>query len=84
MESFHCDGHVHSPCFIQLINNYAHCTEIAVRFSRGHYEATEISGMMEVEIILVRGTSTVPVGVTVTMRSGSATGLLTFDYLFSN
>jgi len=45
-----------------------------VRFSRGHYEATEVSGRMEVEIVLIRGISTVPIGVTVMLRSGSATG----------
>ena len=49
-----------------------------MRFSRGHYEATEISGQMKVEIILIRGISTVPVGVTVMLRSGSATGILNY------
>ena len=54
------------------------CTEIAVRFSSGHYQATEISEEMEVEILLVRGFSSVPVGVTVRLRSGSATGMQIF------
>ena len=47
-----------------------------MRFSRGHFEAAEVSRRMEVEIILIRGISTVPVGVTVMLRSGSATGIL--------
>ena len=50
-----------------------------MRFSRGHYEATEVSGRVEVEIILIRGISTVSVGVTVMLRSGSATGILNLE-----
>ena len=45
-----------------------------MRFSERQYQATEISGGMDVEIELARGTSNVPVNVTVTLASQSATG----------
>ena len=50
-------------------------------FSRGHYEATEVSGRLEVEILLVRGFSSVPVNVTVRLLSGSATGMLNLEII---
>lgn len=49
-----------------------------MRFSEREYQATEISGAMEVEIILIRGTSNVPVNVTVTLASQTATGIQIF------
>lgn len=47
---------------------------IVVRFSNRQYEATEISGAMEVGINLARGTSNVPVNVIVRLSSITATG----------
>ena len=50
-------------------------TDIAVRFSAREYQATEVSGAMEVAIILIRGISNEPVNVTVRLTSQSATGI---------
>ena len=69
---------------IHITVSYVQCTEIAVRFSSGHYQATEISGGMEVEIILIRGFSNVPVGVAVRLRSGSATGGYTYTSIVNS
>ena len=48
--------------------------EIAIRFSDRDYYATESSQQMVVEVELIRGTSSTPVGFTITLSGQTARG----------